>query len=302
VRRRWRATTAAPAIRGRAGERGQATPRLAPPSTLDDRAAAKPPPGIELGANAVRVRFKRPPRAALLFDLDSGRVLWSRKPLKIVPIASLTKIMTALLVAERTEPDQTARISANAVKFRGSEVGVLPRGKRVPVEPLLYGMMLPSGNDAAIALAERIGGTERRFARMMDQRAHALGLRCTHFVSSYGLQDRNESCAADLAALAREAIRQPRIAHVVRRHHVSVHFPIKGGRLDLFNTNPLLRAPKFPGTIGLKTGYTDRAGHCLVAIARRGGRTLGAVLLNSPNTGEQARRLLQAGFGARSVP
>jgi D-alanyl-D-alanine carboxypeptidase len=205
--------------------------------------------------------------------------------------------MTALVVVEKTARDATTRISRNAVKFRGSGVGVLPRGKKVPVEALLYGLMLPSGNDAAVALAERVAGSDRRFARLMTRRAQDLGLSCTRFVSSYGLHSGNVSCPADLAALTRLVMQHPRIARVVRRPRVSIPFPIKGRRLDLSNTNPLLRT-RYAGTIGLKTGYTRRAGHCLVAVVSRGGRTLGAVLLDSPNTGSQAKRLFAAGFRA----
>jgi D-alanyl-D-alanine carboxypeptidase (penicillin-binding protein 5/6) len=142
-----------------------------------------------------------------------------------------------------------------------------------------------------------VSGSDRRFAKLMTRRALELGLGCTRFVDSYGLRTENVSCPADLAALTRLAMRQPRIARIVRRRRASIPFPIKGGRLDLFNTNPLLRV-RYPGTIGLKTGYTERAGHCLIAVVHRGGRTLAAILLNSPNTRDQARRMLDAGFRA----
>ena len=168
----------------------------------------------------------------------------------------------------------------------------------MPVEALLYGLLLPSGNDAAVALAEAVSGSDRRFARLMTRRAHELGLGCTRYVDSYGLRAGNRSCAADLAALTRLALEQPRIARVVRQAHASLPFPIKGRRLDVRNTNPLLGRARYPGTIGLKTGYTERAGHCLIAVARRGDRTLAAILLNSPNTAMQAKRMLDAGFRA----
>jgi D-alanyl-D-alanine carboxypeptidase (penicillin-binding protein 5/6) len=272
---------------------GQARPSPSP----EDLAEAGPelPPGISLAEADLPVRFKKPPRAGVLVDLDSGEVLWSRKLLTPVPIASLTKVMTALIVVDRIGPRAKTRISKNATKFRGSGVGVLPRGKKVPVEALLAGLLLPSGNDAAVALAEAVAGSDRRFARLATRRARQLGLGCTRFTDSYGLRAGNISCPADLAALTRLAIKQPRVARIVRRPRVRVPFPIKGRRLDVSNTNPLLRE-RYPGTIGLKTGYTERAGHCLIAVVRREGRTLAAIVLNSPNTKSQVKRLLEAGF------
>jgi serine-type D-Ala-D-Ala carboxypeptidase (penicillin-binding protein 5/6) len=247
-------------------------------------------------ADPVRVPFGHPPRAGLLFDLDTGRVLWRRRPLLVAPIASLTKMMTALLVVGAEPPSARVLITPQAVAFQGSGVGLLPKGKRVSLEALLYGLLLPSGNDAAIALAQGVGGTVGRFVARMNQRARDLGLRCTRFSSPSGFVDAgNHSCAADLAALARAVLDQPRLARIVRRRRVDLPFPIKGGRLELYNNNPLLRTG-YAGTIGVKTGYTDAAGHCLVAAARRRGRRLGVVLLGSPDTARQARRLLDRGF------
>ncbi|HEX8744594.1 MAG TPA: hypothetical protein VF712_15830 [Thermoleophilaceae bacterium] len=280
---------------GHAVAQGQSKPAAAP----GDLGEAGPelPPGISLSDEELHMPFKRPPRAGLLFDVDSGEILWSRKPLTPVPIASLTKVMTALIVVDRLGPRAKTRISKSATKFRGSGVGVLPRGKKVPVEALLAGMLLPSGNDAAVALAEAVAGSDRRFARLATRRARQLGLGCTRYVDSYGLRAGNRSCAADLAAMTRLAMKQPRITRLVRHAHVNIPFPIKGRRLDVSTTNPLLREG-YPGTIGLKTGYTERAGHCLIAVVRREGHTLAAIVLNSPNTRDQSKRLLRAGFRA----
>ena len=285
-------------------ERRASPPAPAPPAVErrveNPKPSAKaPPPGIDLfAAKPVRIHFKRPPRAGLLFDVASGQVLWARRPLRTLPIASTTKIMTALLVTERTRPSDRTRVSREALRYSGSGVGVLPRKKRVPVEGLLAGMLLPSGNDAALALAGHIAGSDRRFVRLMNRRAREMGLGCTHYASSDGLSDRNRSCAADLAALARVAIGKPRIARLARRRQAEIPFPVKSGKLWLNNTNPLLRSG-YRGTIGLKTGYTQKAGRCIVAIAERGGRTYGVVLLDSPNTARQARRLLDAAFRLR---
>src|SRR3954447_2375095 len=258
-----------------------------------------PPPGIDLfAAKPVHVAFKHPPRSGLLFDLRSGQVLWARDPLKRLPIASLTKIMTAILVVESAQPRDRARVTHEALSYEGSGVGVLPKRKLVPVEGLLAGMLLPSGNDAALALADHVAGTDRRFVRLMNRRAKAMSLGCTHYASADGLEDSNRSCAADLAALARAAMGKRRIARLVRRSHLQIRFPIKSGHLWLNSTNPLLRL-KYPGTIGLKTGSTDRAGHCLVAVVQRGNRVYGAVLLHSPDTGRQAKKLFDAAFRLR---
>ena len=245
--------------------------------------------------DTVALRFRRPPRDGLLFDLETGEVLWRRRPRERLPVASLTKVMTALLVVEGTSSRERVRVTRAALAYSGSGVGLLPRGRRVPVEALLHGLLLVSGNDAAIALADHVGGSERRFVRLMNGRAGRLGLGCTRFASSHGLERRNRSCVADLAALTRVAMGERRIARVVRKPTAAVRFPIRGGRLYLNSTNPLLRG-RYPGARGLKTGYTEEAGRCLIGVARRGGRTLGVVLLHSPDPARQARKLLTTGF------
>src|SRR5439155_14534836 len=112
-----------------------------------------PPPGISLfGAKPIRMHFPHPPRAGLVFDLGSGQVLWAHRPLKRLPIASLTKIMTAIIVVERTRPGDRALVTREALNYSGSGVGVLPCGKEVPVQGLMAFMLLPSGNDATLAL------------------------------------------------------------------------------------------------------------------------------------------------------
>jgi D-alanyl-D-alanine carboxypeptidase (penicillin-binding protein 5/6) len=258
------------------------------------QSAATPQPPT---AALFSLRFHHAPRAALLFDLDTGRVLWAINPTERRPIASLTKMMTALLVVRSQHAGTRVHITHRAVNTAGSKVGVLPVGKYVRLETLLYGLMLPSGNDAAVALSERVAGSVPRFVARMNDEARHLGLSCTHYVSPYGLEDANRSCAADLATLARLDLAQPRIARVAGSASSVQPLPIKGGKVWLYNNNPLLRY-HYPGAIGLKTGETEAAGRCLVGAARRGNVRLGVVLLGSPELGRQAEALLDRGFSA----
>jgi D-alanyl-D-alanine carboxypeptidase len=179
---------------------------------------------------------------------------------------------------------------------------MFPRGKWIGVNTMLHGLLLPSGNDAAIALAQRAaGGSVKRFVRYMNEKARDLGLVCTRFSTPSGFEDKgNHSCASDLAAMGRAVLREPRLAKIVARRQAVLRFPIKGGKLYLYNNNPLLRQG-YKGTTGLKTGYTDAAGRCLVATARRGPIKLGVVLLRSPDPGKQAMQLLDRGFRASSA-
>ena len=274
-------------------------PHPPPPAVIPEPAPpapAKPVPEVPLrGVDAFHVDLRRPPRAGLVFDVRTGEVLWRRRPLARVPMASLTKIMTALLVVDRTRPNEPVRITRAALRYSGQGIGLLRPGKRVRLETLLNGMMIVSGNDAAIALAVHVSGSERRFVREMNRRARAWGLECTRFASAHGLEDGNRSCPRDLALLTRLAMSKRRIRRIVRRRQVDFRFPTKGGRIYLTGHNPLQRI-RYPGTIGLKTGYTSAAGRCFVGVARRRGRTLGVVLLRSRDPSKQAPKLLDAAF------
>ena len=253
--------------------------------------------GLGTGAqDPVRIGFHSPPRAGLLFDLDDGRVLWQRNPLARLPIASLTKMMTALLAVQSGRPDAGVLVTREAIATDGSKVGVLPLGRHVRFETMLYGLLLPSGNDAAVALAQNLAGSVGRFVRRMNSAAARLGLGCSRFASPSGYIDHgNFSCAADLAELAHLDLAQPRIARITRTASAVLPFPIKGGKLYLYNNNPMLRYG-YPGTTGLKTGYTVASGRCLVATAERGGVRLGVVLLDSRDPATQARKLLDRAF------
>ena len=148
----------------------------------------------------VNVKIKLPLKAGLLFDVRTGAVLWERDPDQEVPIASLTKMMTALVVAEHSKPTDRVLITRTATHFSGSGVGLLPQGKRVPLLPLLYGLLLPSGNDAAIALAQHVAGTQQHFIALMNDEARQLGLRCTRFNSVLGDRRPGQPLVCDRAS------------------------------------------------------------------------------------------------------
>jgi D-alanyl-D-alanine carboxypeptidase len=247
-------------------------------------------------ADPVRLPFHHPPRAGLLFNLDTGQVLWERNPSLRVPIASLTKMMTALIAVESSPADAPVLVTRQATHEGGSKVGVLPLGKHIRLDTMLYGLLLPSGNDVAVAIAQHVAKTIPAFVARMNEQAARLGMRCTRYSSPSGFYDAdNFSCASDLAELAHADLAQRRIARVAHTYTAVLPFPIKGGKLYLVNNNPLL-IYHYPGATGLKTGFTIAAGRCLVATAERHGVRLGVVVLNSTEPGTQASKLLNHGF------
>ena len=254
-----------------------------------------------VGPLPIHYAFKHPPLAGMLFNLKTGEVLWQRNPHLQHPIASLTKMMTALLVARGDAPKDRVRISAKAAHTPGSATGLLPRGRAVPLEPLLQALIMISANDAAVALAQHDAGTVTRFVKKMNSQAHEMGLSCTHFSTPNGLRDRNNySCAEDLAELARADLANPAIAGIAQTRYAKPRFPIKGKHLYLSNNHYFLQRgltgmPQAQVT-GLKTGFTDKAGRCYVTTARVGGVQLGAIVLDSPNPLTQVPALLRAGF------
>jgi serine-type D-Ala-D-Ala carboxypeptidase (penicillin-binding protein 5/6) len=272
-------------------------------------APARSPSGLVLGKppltltgigsprrDTVHPVFSEQPRAGVLFNLSTGQVLWQHNPHVRLRMASLTKMMTALLTVQSAPADAHVLVTREAVDADGSKVGVLPLHKHVRLESMLYGLLLPSGNDAAVALAHYVAGSVKRFVVQMNAEAAKLGLGCTRYSSPSGYYDQgNYTCAADLAELAHVDLEQPRIAKITRSRVAILPFPIKGGKLYLYNNNPLL-IYGYPGLTGMKTGYTEAAGRCLVATAERHGVRLGVVLLHSPAPGTQAKELLDIGF------
>jgi D-alanyl-D-alanine carboxypeptidase (penicillin-binding protein 5/6) len=291
----------------RTGESAGRVPVGPTPSAEGARATARPAPAAVKrfklrrapAALAVDRELRRPPRAGILFDVDTGEVLWERHPRRELPIASLTKMMTALLIARGHRLDERVKISKRAVRTTGSKVGLLPKGKRVALEPLLYGLLMVSGNDTAVALAEHSAGSVPRFVERMNEEAERRRLDCSRFSSPHGLADSgNYSCPRDLAAMARAILADRRLAEIVGSQAARFDFPVKGGRLELYNINPLMQLGR-PGITGVKTGYTDTAGRCYVTTARHRGRHLGVVLLHSPDPINQIDKLLADGFKVR---
>jgi serine-type D-Ala-D-Ala carboxypeptidase (penicillin-binding protein 5/6) len=236
--------------------------------------------------------------SAVLAELSSGQVLYAKAPRERRSIASLTKIMTAILTLERTAPDDVVTVRPDAVipDLGGVAALGLHAGERITVAHLLDALMLQSANDAAIALADQVSGTEARFVRLMNRSADRLGMRRTRFRSPNGLDDRGTSTAEDLATLTRAAYRVEGFAPLVAQMHATVPAP-DGPPRELQNRNAMLWL--YPGAVGVKTGYTAAAGYCVVAVAEREGRRLVAVVLGAPGDAfSDAAELLNHGFGA----
>jgi serine-type D-Ala-D-Ala carboxypeptidase (penicillin-binding protein 5/6) len=241
----------------------------------------------------------RPPTvdaaAVALVDLDSGQVLYARNGSARRPVASLTKVMTAFLVLEATRPGERVTAGGAATAQEGAELGLRP-GEVQPVRRLLYALLLQSANDAAVALAEHVAGDVPRFVRGMNRRARALGARRTRFASPSGLDDSGYSTALDLARITVEAYRMPVFARVARTRFRKIPAP-QGEPRRIQSRNALLWL--YPGTIGVKTGYTAAAGFCIVAAAEREGLRLAAVVLGSPDEAySDGAALLNYGFKA----
>jgi serine-type D-Ala-D-Ala carboxypeptidase (penicillin-binding protein 5/6) len=220
-------------------------------------------------------------RAVLVADGPTGEVLYAENAGDRLAPASLTKLMTALVVLDWARPNELVRVSASATSVGESSIRLVP-GERLRVRDLLAAALIQSANDAAYALAVHVGdGDVRAFVRLMNAKADELGLDDTHFVRPDGLDTPGHySSARDLLALARAAMQRPLIRSLVRLRGME----ISGGR-SLFAWNDLLG--RFPGLIGIKTGHTEDAGWCQVAAARRDGVTTYAVILGSPG---RARR------------
>jgi len=232
-------------------------------------------------------------RRAYVLDAVSGRVLFERNANEQSLIASTTKIMTALIVCEQCNVLDRMRIPREAVGIEGSSM-YLQEGEILTLQELLYGLMLSSGNDAAVALAIYCGGTVEGFAELMNDKARILGMRGTHFENPNGLDAPGHySTARDLAVLAAYAMENPIFAKTVSAKSVKV------GERYLTNHNKLLW--RLEGADGVKTGYTQAAGRILVSSAKREGRRLIAVTIDAPDDWNDHSHLLEEGFSRYSV-
>ena len=213
-------------------------------------------------------------RSAILVDAQTGRVLYEKNADEQSLIASTTKIMTGLLVCEAGELEREISVPPEAAGVEGSSL-YLQAGERITVRELLYGLMLRSGNDAAVALAEHLAGSEDAFVERMNARAQELGMNDTHFVNCTGLPAAGHlTSACDIALMSRELI----LHHPDIRQFTTIWMDsLRNGESLLVNTNKLVRF--YPGTTGLKTGSTSSAGYCISATAEKDGMELIAVVL-----------------------
>jgi D-alanyl-D-alanine carboxypeptidase (penicillin-binding protein 5/6) len=242
-------------------------------------------------AHAAEDRFPRVGEAYLV--QRDGRVLWARAAERRLPLASLAKMMTALIALERGRLHATAKVSRAAANATGTRIGLQP-GEKLRVRDLLAATVVRSANDACRALAEHLGKSVGAFVAMMNARAAALELADTHFADPCGHDRPGQfSSAADLARLAEEVMQHPEYMRLARAAQMSIR--AEGGRAFAFrNTNALIG--RYDGAIGLKTGYTERAGNCLVALAEKNGVRVLVVLLNAPNRWWNAVGLLDRAF------
>ncbi len=213
----------------------------------------------------------------IVVDGTSGAILFHRNAYEPVAPASLTKIMTAILGIEHGNPSDHVNITVDARDMPGSSLMGLQPGLDVTFQDLLYGLILPSGNDAALAIARYVAGSDSTFVKLMNQKARWLGLRATHFVNPHGLDTSDHySCPYDMVVMARYAMQYPLFRQIVD----TKSYEVKGSNIDftMYNVNPIL---DYPGAEGVKTGLTDSAGRALVAAAKRNGHTVYVAFMRS---------------------
>ena len=235
-------------------------------------------------------------KAAILINGDTGEVIYEQNADQRLPMASTTKIMTALLLCENGDFDREITVTAEMLRVEGSSMGLLA-GDKVTLHDLLYGMMLASGNDAANVTAYVLGGTVDGFVKMMNEKAAELGLSDTHFETPSGLDgDTHYTTARNLAALAQYAMQNEAFAEAASSKTATLNYGNPPYKRTLSNHNKLLKS--FDGAVGIKTGYTKKSGRCLVSAAKRDGKFVIAVTLSDPNDWSDHASLLEYGLNA----
>lgn len=231
---------------------------------------------------------------AILVDGETGEVLYQKNAWQRRPPASTTKILTGILALEIGQPHAIISVSRNAAAVGEASIG-LTAGDCLSVMELVHGALLKSGNDACVALAESLCPSEEEFINLMNLKAKTLGALQTSFYNTNGLpHQKHLTTAYDLAAIARYAMKNPAFAEIVGKKYYSITWLEPRRSLYVKNTNKLLWNCQW--AIGVKTGTTDKAGKCLVAAGRYYDKSMIAVLLNSPDRFNDAKRLLEYGF------
>ncbi|HEY8463196.1 MAG TPA: D-alanyl-D-alanine carboxypeptidase family protein [Bacillota bacterium] len=238
-------------------------------------------------------------RAAVLVEVSSGAVLYAKNAEERRAPASTTKIMTAIVALEKGNLNKVVKISRRAALTGGSSIW-LKSGQRMALKELIEGMMLRSGNDGSVAVAEGIAGSVENFVRLMNLKAKELGALNTNFRNTHGLRAPSHyTTALDLALITRYALADRRFAKLVKTKTARLKWADGGKEVEIRNTNRLLWAMQ--GVDGVKTGTTNEAGHCLVASATRDGKKFVAVVLNSNNRWNDCAKLLEYGFRNFSI-
>ncbi len=232
---------------------------------------------------------------ACVIESDSAQVVYEKNARLKHSMASTTKIMTALLAVEKGTLDDVVTVSRNASLQEGSSI-YLRAGDKIVMRDLLYGLMLNSGNDAAVAVAEHISGSTEEFAQLMTERARQIGANDTQFKNPNGLDaDGHYTTAYDLALIARAAMRNEEFAEIVSTKSKKITLQNNGADIYLSNHNKMLKF--YDGAIGVKTGYTRATGRCLVSAAERADMRFIAVTLNAPDDWTDHKNMLDYAFG-----
>jgi D-alanyl-D-alanine carboxypeptidase (penicillin-binding protein 5/6) len=238
-------------------------------------------------------------KSAIVIEASTGRILFAKGAADRRPPASTTKMMTLIVALEHGNLNDIVTTSPGAAATEGSSLWLAP-GEQLKLIDMLYGVMLVSGNDATVAVAEHISGSLDKFARLMTEKAHAIGAISTNFTNSSGLPDPNHySTAADLARIAAYGYKNPLFTQIVSTKHTVIPWPGKNHDRDIYNENKLLW--QYEGGNGVKTGFTEEAGRCLVSGAKRNNIQLVAVVLDGDHMWEDSIKLLDYGF-ARLQP